>query len=88
MPITAHTTVAADPVVSDRPRADSAASVIPHLPPDCRAAVTAAHDLFAELSRRLRLSPAGAPRVRVPDTVKATLAARALFGRPPKGPRS
>ena len=76
--------------VLDRIDADlaAAASVIPHLPPDCRAAVTAAHDLFAELSRRLRLSPAGAPRVRVPDTVKATLAARALFGRPPKGPRS
>ncbi|MDF2667039.1 MAG: phytoene/squalene synthetase [Microbacterium sp.] len=76
--------------VLDRIDADlaAAASVIPHLPPDCRAAVTAAHDLFAELSRRLRLSPAGAPRVRVPDGVKATLAARALLGRPPKGPRS
>lgn len=66
----------------------AAAAVIPTLPPDCRAAVTAAHDLFAELSRRLRASPAGAPRVRVPDGVKATLAARALLGRPPKGSRS
>ncbi len=76
--------------VLDRIDADlaAAASVIPHLPPDCRAAVTTAHDLFAELSRRLRSSPAGAPRVRVPDGVKATLAARALLGRPPKGSRS
>ena len=76
--------------VLDRIDADlaAAAAVIPHLPPDCRAAVTCAHDLFAELSRRLRLSPAGAPRVRVPDGVKATLAARALLGRPPKGSRS
>jgi phytoene/squalene synthetase len=76
--------------VLDRIDADlaAAASVIPHLPPDCRAAVTTAHDLFAELSRRLRAAPAGAPRVRVPDGVKATLAARALLGRPPKGSRS
>jgi len=63
----------------------AAAATISHLPPDCRRAVTAAHDLFAELSRRLRRTPAGAPRVRVPDGVKATLAARAFLGRPPKG---
>ncbi|MBD8510034.1 squalene/phytoene synthase family protein [Microbacterium sp. CFBP 8790] len=76
--------------VLDRIDADlaAAAAVIPTLPPDCRAAVITAHDLFAELSRRLRASPAGAPRVRVPDGVKATLAARALLGRPPKGSRS
>ncbi|MDQ1121816.1 phytoene/squalene synthase family protein [Microbacterium trichothecenolyticum] len=76
--------------VLDRIDADlaAAAAVIPTLPPDCRAAVTAAHDLFAELSRRLRASPADAPRVRVPDGVKAALAARALIGRSPKGSRS
>ena len=73
--------------VLDRIDADlaAAAATVPFLPPDCRRAVTAAHDLFAELSRRLRRAPAGAPRVRVPDTVKATLAARAFLGRPPKG---
>ena len=43
----------------------AAASVIPRLPADCRAAVTAAHDLFAELSRPPRSTPAGArPRPR------------------------
>ncbi len=59
---------------------------IRHPPPSARlpAAVTTAHDLFAELSRRLRATPAGAPRARVPDGVKATLAARALLGRPRK----
>lgn len=73
--------------VLDRIDADlaAAAATVPLLPPDCRRAVTAAHDLFAELSRRLRRTRAGAPRVRVPDRVKATLAARALLGRPPKG---
>ncbi|MBT9605475.1 squalene/phytoene synthase family protein [Microbacterium sp.] len=73
--------------VLDRIDADlaAAAATVPFLPPDCRRAVTAAHDLFAELSRRLRRTPAGAPRVRVPDGVKATLAARAFLGRPPKG---
>lgn len=73
--------------VLDRIDADlaAAAATVPFLPPDCRRAVTAAHGLFAELSRRLRRTPAGAPRVRVPDGVKATLAARAFLGRPPKG---
>ncbi|MFF8185755.1 phytoene/squalene synthase family protein [Microbacterium sp. NPDC016588] len=73
--------------VLDRIDADlaAAAATVPFLPPDCRRAVTAAHDLFAELSRRLRRTPAGAPRVRVPDAVKATLAVRAFLGRPPKG---
>lgn len=67
--------------VLDRIDADlaAAAAVIPALPADCRRAVWTAHDLFAELSRRLRRSPAGAPRVRVPDSVKAALAARAVF---------
>jgi phytoene synthase len=67
--------------ILDRIDADlaAAAAVIPRLPVDCRRAVWTAHDLFAELSRRLRRSPAGAPRVRVPDSVKAALAVRALF---------
>lgn len=65
--------------VLDRIDADlaAAAAVIPRLPSDCRRAVSTAHDLFAELSRRLRRSPEGAGRVRVPDAVKAALALRA-----------
>jgi phytoene synthase len=61
----------------------AAASVIPDLPRDCRRAVTAAHDLFAELSKRLRAGGAGG-RVRVPDPVKARLTARAWLGLPPR----
>ncbi|MFG6401791.1 phytoene/squalene synthase family protein [Microbacterium sp. P04] len=57
----------------------AAAAVIPRLPADCRRAVWTAHDLFAELSRRLRHAPAGSPRVRVPDPVKVALAARSLY---------
>ncbi len=59
----------------------AAAAVIPELPPDCRKAVTLAHDLFAELARRLRTSPGG-QRVRVPDTRKAAIAGRVLVGMP------
>lgn len=72
--------------VLDRIDADlaAAAAVIPRLPPDCRRAVTAAHDLFAELARRLRNPAAGAERVRVPDAVKARLAARAWLGFGPR----
>lgn len=55
----------------------AAAAVIPRLPRDCRRAVWTAHDLFAELSRRLRATPIGAPRVRVPDRAKAAIAVRA-----------
>ncbi|MFB8387112.1 phytoene/squalene synthase family protein [Microbacterium sp. NPDC055910] len=66
----------------------AAASVIPRLPRDCRAAVTAAHDLFAALSRRLRASDSTAGRVRVPDPVKATIAARALLGAAPRRTRT
>ena len=62
----------------------AAAAVIPHLPPDFRRAVTAAHDLFAELSRRLRADPAPTARVRVPNIVKAGLIARALVGVAPR----
>lgn len=67
----------------------AAAAAVPGLPADCRRAVTAAHDLFAELSRRLRQQePADTARVRVPDPVKAQLAARAWLGMAPRGPRS
>ncbi|GAA3627968.1 squalene/phytoene synthase family protein [Microbacterium awajiense] len=66
----------------------AAAAVIPQLPADCRRAVTAAHDLFHELARRLRADPADDVRVRVPDGVKALLAARALAGRAPRGVRA
>ncbi|MGZ0710496.1 phytoene/squalene synthase family protein (plasmid) [Coraliomargarita sp. W4R53] len=62
----------------------AAAATIPELPADCRRAVTAAHDLFAALSARLRSDDQGTSRVRVPNTVKAGLVARAWLGRPPK----
>jgi phytoene/squalene synthetase len=73
--------------VLDRIDADlaAAAAVIPRLPRDCRRAVTAAHDLFAELSRRLRRAPSSAGRVRVPDPVKAALVARAALTARPRG---
>jgi 15-cis-phytoene synthase len=72
--------------VLDRIDADleAAAAVVPRLPADCRRAVSVAHDLFAELSRRLRSSPASAGRVRVPDPVKAALAARAAVTARPR----
>jgi phytoene/squalene synthetase len=66
----------------------AAAAVIPELPADCRRAVTAAHDLFAALSERLRAAPADSPRVRVPSTQKARLAAHAWLGGAPRGARS
>ncbi|MDY0909325.1 phytoene/squalene synthase family protein [Microbacterium sp. CFBP9034] len=76
--------------VLDRIDADlaAAAAVVPQLPADCRRAVTAAHDLFAELSRRLRASPGSTERVRVPDAVKARLAARAWLGFSPRDVRA
>lgn len=76
--------------VLDRIDADlaAAAAVIPRLPADCRRAVTAAHDLFAELSARLRATPVPERRVRVPDLVKARLAARAMLGFAPKDARA
>ena len=46
--------------------------------------MTAAHDLFAELSARLRRNDTEG-RVRVPDPVKLALAARAVAGRAPRG---
>lgn len=62
----------------------AAARVIPELPADCRRAVTAAHDLFAELAVRLRADQDDR-RVRVPDVVKVRIAARALMGFAPRG---
>lgn len=75
--------------VLDRIDADlaAAAAVIPDLPKDCRRAVTAAHDLFADLSSRLRRNNTEG-RVRVPDPVKFALAARAVAGRAPRASRS
>ena len=72
--------------VLDRVDADLAAAgaAISDLPRDCRRAVTAAHDLFAELSVRLRASGSSRERVRVPDAVKARLAARAWLGFAPR----
>jgi phytoene synthase len=75
--------------VLDRIDADlaAAAAVVPDLPADCRRAVTAAHDLFAELSARLRRPRIEGVRVRVPDPVKARLAARAALGFAPREAR-
>ena len=76
--------------VLDRVDADlaAAAAVIPRLPADSRRAVTAAHDLFASLSMRLRRDATPDERVRVPDAVKATLAARAWLGFAPRHHRT
>lgn len=65
----------------------AAARVVPALPRSSRVAVCTAHDLFAELSARLRRTPvqeARTTRVRVPHPVKARIAATALLrdGRP------
>jgi 15-cis-phytoene synthase len=58
-------------------------SAIPALPSSCRRAVALAHGLFAELSRRLRATPAAtlrSTRVRVPHPVKLRIAATAWVG--------
>ena len=65
----------------------AAAEVIPRLPRGSRVAVCTAHDLFAELTRRLRATTAAQARltrVRVPAPEKARIAARAALrrGRP------
>ena len=61
-----------------------AAATLPLLPPSSRRAVALAQRLFAELSRRLRRTPASAllrTRVRVPDPVKLRIAlGAATFG--------
>lgn len=71
-------------VLLDDLDADLAAGrrAIPHLPRASRVAVCAAHDLFAELSARLRETPAcdlRRRRVRVPNVVKARLVAAAVL---------
>ncbi|TDN92522.1 squalene/phytoene synthase family protein [Microbacterium sp. BK668] len=67
---------------------DAAAEVIPLLPADCRRAVTAAHDLFAALAVRLHGEPEPEARVRVPNPVKALVAARAWLGFSPRSARA
>ncbi len=59
-----------------------AAGAVPHLPSGSRRAVRAAHATFAELSARLRATPAEEirnRRVSVPTATKARLVARALL---------
>jgi len=63
------------------------AAVLPKLPASSRRAVALAQSLFAELSRRLRATPASTlrtVRVRVPNPVKARLALAAASGRLPR----
>lgn len=65
---------------------DRAAMTIPLLPKDARHAVGLAHALFQELNTRIARTPAAqlvATRVRVPNPVKARLAAQVLSGREP-----
>lgn len=60
------------------------AAVVPDLPSTSRRAVALAQSLFAELSTRLRATPAEQlirARVRVPNPVKARLALAAVLGR-------
>ena len=62
------------------------AAVVPELPAHSRRAVALAQSLFAELSVRLRRTPAAdlvRARVRVPNPVKARLALAAAIGRTP-----
>ena len=61
---------------------DDARRSIPLLPKDARAAVRSAHALFSALTRRVAKTPAATlyeRRVRVPDPVKALLAARSVI---------
>ncbi len=62
----------------------AAAAAIPQLPPDCRAAVSAAHDLFAALCDRLERADPSGGRVRVPDARKLLIVARAALTRRPR----
>lgn len=64
-----------------------AAQTIPRLPASSRRAVALAQGLFAELSRRLRRTPARTlidTRIRVPDPVKLRIALGAASGRMPR----
>ncbi|WP_225219449.1 phytoene/squalene synthase family protein [Arthrobacter gallicola] len=57
-------------------------AAIAELPRDCRAAVALAQELFAELARRLRRTPAAqlrTTRIRVPNAIKLRLAAETVF---------
>ncbi|PZE91708.1 phytoene/squalene synthase family protein [Curtobacterium sp. MCBD17_008] len=63
---------------------DRAARTVPLLPKDARPAVALAHALFQELNDRIAATPAArliTSRVRVPNPVKARLAARVLARR-------
>ena len=65
----------------------AAAAALPLLEPGPRRAVALAHGLFAELADRIRATPAATlrtTRIRVPDPVKARLAALAVAGRLPR----
>ena len=65
----------------------TSAAVVPDLPPSSRRAVALAQGLFAELSVRLRATPAielRSRRVRVPNPVKARIALGAALGRTPR----
>jgi len=65
----------------------TSAAVVPDLPASSRKAVALAQGLFAELSVRLRRTPAEdlrRTRVRVPNPVKARIAAGAALGRTPR----
>lgn len=65
----------------------AAAAALPLLETGPRRAVALAHGLFAELADRIRQTPAEqlrTTRVRVPDPVKARLAALAVAGRLPR----
>ncbi|MCQ1999557.1 phytoene/squalene synthase family protein [Arthrobacter zhaoxinii] len=65
-------------------------AAVAQLPANCRAAVALAQDLFSELARRLRTTPAEqlrTTRVRVPNPVKARIAARAVLTRSVAGHR-
>jgi phytoene/squalene synthetase len=82
-----------DEATKDRLLADidadlaAAALALPLLEPGPRRAVAVAHGLFAELADRIRATPAATlrtTRIRVPDPVKARIAALAVAGRPPR----
>lgn len=63
------------------------AAIGSELPPSSRKAVALAHSLFAQLSKRIRATPASElvrTRVRVPDVVKLRLAAAAAIGVSPR----
>jgi phytoene/squalene synthetase len=65
----------------------TSAAVVPDLPASSRRAVALAQGLFQELSLRLRATPASTlrtTRVRVPNPVKARIAAGAALGRNPR----